>query len=521
MYKVLIVDDEKLVRIAMRNIVNWDSLGCEIIGCAKDGCEALGLLEKSEVDIVITDLKMPHVDGIELIQEVKKRNINCETLVLSNHGDYELVRRAMKEGAFDYLLKVTIEKEDIESIISQIKKKIESKETSKTYEKIDDDNNFKNALLSMIRGDELDFELKKSINSEKYSIFNEGYKIVYFKVDNIERVYKDKIKEHEKLRENIKHIIEENIFKDVDYKILFVRNHSGIIIFKNDININYIDMVNKITKNIKQYLNITISSSISDKYEGIDSIYGCFRKTFDLFQWRFYLGEGSVIDCAIMPKFKNIDYSNIPCAMEIVKCVKERVFDKNNILVDKIIAFIIKEEGEPKRSKEIFKFIFANIEGNELQNGFKNVEKFENIRKNIDGSKDVLMLKKYLNEEFSSIQEWINDASNRTYRKEIEDIISFVDKNIERKITLNMLSKKVNMNESYLSRIFKNETGKNITYFINERKMSKALELLSNKSIMIKEASLMVGIDDQFYFNKLFKKFYGINPSEFKKKCYK
>ncbi len=522
MLKVLIVDDEKLIRIAMRNIVNWKELNCEVIGYEKDGLEALKVIDEIIPDIIITDLKMPNLDGIELIKEVKRRNLQSKVIVLSNHGDYDLVRMAMKEGAFDYLLKVTIEGKDIEGLINQISKEIEN--NNLLYKDIEsfDIEDLKKNLLLMINQEQIDEkEFLKCIDNEEFKILDDNFNVSYFKVDNIDKIYKDKIKEHSNLKKNIENIIYETIYKEINYKIVFIKNHSGIIIFGNSERNRLININSNIVKNIKQYLNITMSIALSKEYNGKKSFRNCFSEIVDLFQWRFYLGEESVIDCSIIPKFKYIDYTKIKYPMEIVKNVREREFSNNSYLVDKIIDYSIKEEAHPKYVKEVFIFILANIEGNELQKGFKNVDKFNYIRKFIEDSKDILILKAFLREEFKNIENWINDANNRTYRKEIEDIINYIDKNIERKISLKMLSKTINMNESYLSRIFKNETGKNITYFINERKMNRALELLSNKSIMIKEASLMVGIDDQFYFNKLFKKFYGINPSEFKKKCYK
>lgn len=83
-----------------------------------------------------------------------------------------------------------------------------------------------------------------------------------------------------------------------------------------------------------------------------------------------------------------------------------------------------------------------------------------------------------------------------------------------------MIADHLHMNESTLSRMFKSETGVNVNYYVNERKMKKAMELLSNQDSMIKDVALAVGIEDQLYFNKVFKKYYNISPSEFKKQIH-
>ena len=93
-----------------------------------------------------------------------------------------------------------------------------------------------------------------------------------------------------------------------------------------------------------------------------------------------------------------------------------------------------------------------------------------------------------------------------------------MENNYTQKITLKMLATKFGINESYLSRMFKNQTGKNLIYYVNEKKMHKARELLGNPHMMIKEAAYAVGYDDQFYFNKLFKRFFQVSPTEFRRR---
>lgn len=107
--RVLIVDDEALVRVGLKSMINWESYGFELIGEASDGRIALEMAKNTPPDILITDLKMPVLDGLELIRRVKKDYPNCKVIVLSSYDDFSLVREAMKLGAADYLLKLEVE----------------------------------------------------------------------------------------------------------------------------------------------------------------------------------------------------------------------------------------------------------------------------------------------------------------------------------------------------------------------------------------------------------------------------
>ena len=103
MYQVLIVDDEPIVKIALRSMIDWNALGFHICATASDGEEALDMACRFQPDLIICDLKMPVMDGIELIREVQKKEISCEFLVISNYEDFDYVRTALVLGAADYI----------------------------------------------------------------------------------------------------------------------------------------------------------------------------------------------------------------------------------------------------------------------------------------------------------------------------------------------------------------------------------------------------------------------------------
>lgn len=125
MYKVLIVDDENLVRVAFRTIVDYEKYGFTICGTASDGIEALKICEKENPDVIITDIKMPHMDGIHLIEQLKQRGFPGQIILISNYDDFELVRQGLVMGVTDYLLKLTIGPEQMIELLVKIKKTLD------------------------------------------------------------------------------------------------------------------------------------------------------------------------------------------------------------------------------------------------------------------------------------------------------------------------------------------------------------------------------------------------------------
>jgi len=118
MYRVLFAEDEAVMRMAFSKMMSWDDTGFQLASVVANGAEALSYIEKNKVDILITDLKMPVMDGLELIEALKKRSFRGVILVLSNYTDFELVRKALTRGAADYILKLNI---DGETLLKQLR----------------------------------------------------------------------------------------------------------------------------------------------------------------------------------------------------------------------------------------------------------------------------------------------------------------------------------------------------------------------------------------------------------------
>ena len=107
MYRVIIVDDEPVIRRGLRETIEWDALGLEVAGEAADGNEALKLVRDIRPEILITDIRMPDMDGIALIREIRKTDLNVKITILSGYSDYDYLKEAIRLGVDNYLLKPT------------------------------------------------------------------------------------------------------------------------------------------------------------------------------------------------------------------------------------------------------------------------------------------------------------------------------------------------------------------------------------------------------------------------------
>ena len=124
MFRVIAVDDEAIVRIAMQNIIKWEEYDMTFVGIASNGKRALELVAEKQPDIIITDLVMNEMDGIALIRELKARGYDGRIIVLSNYSEFEMVREAMKMGAFDYILKNSLIGANLLEVLEAAKKEL-------------------------------------------------------------------------------------------------------------------------------------------------------------------------------------------------------------------------------------------------------------------------------------------------------------------------------------------------------------------------------------------------------------
>lgn len=166
LYKVLIVEDEVFMREGLKNLIDWKELGFEIVGEAEDGISAFEFMKKMQVDVLISDIKIPLLSGLDLIERVKKEIKNPpEVIIISGYADFEYAKKAIQHGVVNYILK-PIEEEELVDTLLKVKSKLKKRELIKEGEN----------LLALERS------FKESIENSNIKIENGIFVgIVYFK----------------------------------------------------------------------------------------------------------------------------------------------------------------------------------------------------------------------------------------------------------------------------------------------------------------------------------------------------
>lgn len=531
---MLIIDDEVLVRIGLKSMINWEEHNCELIGEASNGQLGLQLIKDYKPDIVITDIKMPVMDGLELIEKVLEDNIKTKFIVLSGYDEFHLVRHAMKLGVEDYLIKLELEPDVLVKILARIIEKI-NLDSKKKY------NEYKIQKHIRINNYALREELFKKIISKtttdrkdideelEYLDINLNDNKLLCLIINIEDTGKFKNYNQEDiniLEFSIVNIVDE-IVKDFfigytfrwtfkEYVIIFSCNDN---FDKNMFKPKIEDMSKRIQLMLKQYFNICVSIGVSNLHESYNEISTAYSECCHAISQSFYMGREKIIFFSDIKSSEVKQYLNIYDSTHgLSKYIELNDIEAIQITFENIISALVKENISKEMAYDMCGQI-AYLIYNSIDTEESNLQQIFGINKTVFDS--ILKLN-----SLSDMISWLNNIENSlinflTRKENIQNnkIISiskrYISDNIGKTITLQDVASKINISTNYLSTIFKHITGMSFTDYVTEMKVAEAKRLLKNSNYKIYEIAQMTGYENAYYFSKVFKKITGITPSEF------
>lgn len=534
--KVVIVDDEILIRVGIKSCIDWEEHGFEIAGQAGNGIKALEVIEATHPDIVLTDIKMPKMDGLELISEVRKRFPDIKIIVLSCYNEIDYVKKAIKLGAEDYILKLSLEPEILLEVLTKTKQLLQSEYINS--DTLQNTNNGLRENLYIIKEDIYRKMISGSIEPEDFAkelsslgiYINTGFNIVLCcSIDNYSYAAAiSKMDDQYLFKFSFINILEESMSNFADYDIAEVENGEYIILIRCPNTSDALcskDMISgylkKINNSFKNYLNISISFGINPKPVEYAFIRENYYKARTAMKYKFYYGRESIIFCDDIIEFGSEDllfnYAN-------EKSLLEKLEDFDELGVKAIINSFFDRISEcrifdPETVRKVSLDIFHSL--------MKFVKKFDAQANFISANfnmhpLDVLMTSEtifdiigYFGEFVDKLFEFIyNSQQFEAKRPEIIKLQKYIAENISENITLDKATKISNISKCYLSSIFKKETGEVFVDYVNKTKMEAAKALIQEKGLKSCEAAEKVGINDDSYFSKLFKKHIGVSPSK-------
>lgn len=512
MIRVMVMDEEEQVGITINNILHEQGDEFQVAAMAGNGETARQQLMEMQPEIVISELNVRDWSAVQLMAEIQRMEWNTQVIVLSDAIDYHSVRSIWKAGAFDYLSKSDLNANELIAALRAAKQEI-TRQRQRILRSLSE-------MFRSIQAGRVLFETEENIlrrMRRKYTL-RKGYRIAYLQIDSIASFYQLDGAVQDQFHNQLPALLQNHIASSLSYEWVELHPHAGVLLFAEIDVETILATLHQIIQEVKTSLGISISMTLGDVSRELTALPEQFKTVWQAHAHHFYTEPGSVIktwEChdfsSLMPDM--MDYHN-----RMWEALKIRDFKELIQIHQELLEDARRQVFDPQELREYEVFIVNNMEGNERKKGVKPLFDFHKVITSLRACEKNEELDAVLRQSYADMEKWYQDETTSRYGKDIVDIINFVEANYTQKLTLGMLAETFGMNESYLSRMFKNQTGKNLIYFINEKKMNKARELLKDPNIMVKEAAYAVGYDDQFYFNKLFKRFFGVSPTEYRRR---
>lgn len=524
MLKLLIADDEYLSIESIKLIIDKYVEDIEIVGTAKSGREAIEKAVQLKPDVIFMDIKMPGINGIEAIRQIKNINTNTKFVMITAYEYFDYAKEAINLGVHDYILK-PLTKSKIIKTLSELNEVIQ-----KEREIIKQEIIMKEKVTKVIPIMENQFIYSKIIDDEEIAntefyedIFgvklNTGYVLMAY-IDDNESVKVDKIKDNLKKQDfyetftlSLKSITDCIVSLPLNDRII-----SYVIIdeFMDDNSLKdlSIEIANKVSKKIKMNVNINYRLGIGRTY-GVENLLKSYNEA--------YIAT-SISSDKIVTHYEDIllSLNNLdiyPKSKDETLVQKALMGDLNGALniLDEIFYWLSLNYSDDinKTKAKLLELLIAikrNINSHISEDGI-----FEQIYiTNIIESNDINSLKVTFKNYIKSIVSNVENFKNSKLSGIISEAINYITKNYNKDISLDDVATELNMSYHYFSKFFKDTIGKNFVDYLTELRIEKSKELLKDNTISIKSICYEIGYHDPNYFSKIFRKATGMTPTEYR-----
>lgn len=534
MYKVLIIDDESIIRKGIKNIVNWKQLDCEVCADASDGIEGIELIKKYLPEIIITDIRMPGMDGLSMIKQVKGIVPYSKIIILTGYRDFDYVQEAIKFGAFDFLLKPS-KIEELTAVLTRAVNEISDQKIR--HMEIDRFKVLFEQSIPVLR-EKLLYDIIYGLNTNEYEI-TEKMKLFNISIKNfVLVVMENDYDEKSNSSQYDKHLYQfgivnsfEEIFAE-KYEVLSIMLNSsrvGFVIQKPDRIPLDIEEVSEKCSYLQEVINngfgftatIAVSSGGVSAMELPEKLKECLGSL----EYKSYMGTNSIIQYSDLNSFfRYEDYSTLDkYQKQLLESIKSGNEGLVKVTTQNIARYVTTNKININYMKNFYYTTLSSINNIRISVSAIEVDKrheegrdIASLLKLIEKSESAEELNSLLEDVAVRIAEKVNNFNNKSIKLILRKAIDYIQEHYSEQVTLNEVAENIYVSTFYISRMFKKELGKSFVDYLNDVRIEKSKELLKDIKYKTYEVAEIVGISDPHYFSKLFKKYSGMTPSEYR-----
>ena len=516
MKSVMLVDDERPARELLKMTIDWSKSGFDTILEARNGKQALELYENNRPDLIITDIQMPVMDGLEFLKNIKSICPSQKVVILSCHENFSYARSALKLGVVDYLIKDSLTEEVLYNLLEELNPPRENKVLP--YYKPTNENSPDIFATTVLNSDSQisvkSTDALKFYTDRRYSFFCCLCSIENFSASD---------EELENLRSELQNCHTEFSFSET----VIYHHHYFLILYlikhKNsqmELANNRFHILRLIRKKLELLTGCTISIGISNQSTQPNDLSQLINQSYLALKSKVFHGTGKNL-------YYNHQYSQTQ-GMQIdtlnnqIQNIRTSIRNSDKVSLDKNLNLIYKKGLDGIAHYHYLSYVNAVL----LEILMENCQKRNLSYETVFGS-DTLCLDTFDNMDSpAAVLQWFRDCFEKlfqsfpenvnSYSPRIRNILSYIHNHFQQDISLETIADTFWIHKVYLAKIFKQETGRSVNEYIRNVRIEKAKELLLNEHIKINDIVTATGFNNPQTFYTLFKKYVGMKPGEYR-----
>lgn len=486
MYKVLLVDDEYMILNGLQKLINWESLDMEIIGTARNGKKALDFMMENKVDIVLTDVTMPVLSGIDFIREAQKVANPFKFIIVSGYQEFDYVKSGIHLGASNYLLK-PIDKDELIQSLNQILKEFKQVNLTKQA----DQTIFESLLGRWVRNELQEEQLTQLVEHELFRLPKESNLTVVIVRNQSSIQWKSTFN---------------CVCLELNLSLHFSLNEKeDVLILANQTDEELKKLLTKVNTKLNNDCLFFIGECIHDQKQVYNS-YQCALKAKN--HADFY-GRPFIFNTYKENELTDLTLSGL------ITDLNEGIFSKNiermtteiSTFTDQLREF---QTLEAENIKRLMYLVMVNLY---LQFDAIESEKLMVKSNQLFDAKTFDEVAAIMKNDLVPLDEL---KKQQSYSDLTKQTIEIVQKNYTEDLKLKSIASILHVNVMYLGQVFKKETGKSFSEYLNHYRINLAKELLLRSKEPVNDIASRIGYKNQGYFYKNFKKIVGHSPREFR-----
>lgn len=532
MYKLIIVEDELPVRNRIIESVNWEELGYEVSYAAGDGQDALDYLEDHQMDLILTDIYMPFIDGLELIRRVRETNNYCKVVFLTGYNEFDFAKEAIELDASRYLLK-PITKDEITAVLKEIKIELDEEiEAKKNLKHLEKEYEYRlgylkdKLLFDIISGFMPEDRIRQACDNLKCDLERPFYTIGIIEVVNKEEVGQSVWQDDYSILHFAMYNICKEVLQEATVKVLLGENGKIIVVFTADDSKGFLakanDLLSEALYTIRHIYDMPLTAGLSSVCQQLGDLKYAYQEACSALSYSVLEGLNRVIlKSDIEPKSTMNHQKLNEYIYHIQQCIKLNNTTELTSYLSLYFELIKFEKYGLNEIKTLTLSLLTTV-----YDGYNQMCLTDELKRSIDFTfvekiyklESLTTLEVEMNETFKALSNNLKQSRVDERYHLVLDALEIIENEYSNpSLDLSHISEALHVSVSYFSRTFKQLKEKTFVEYLTSYRMEKAKQLLKASDQKVYEISQQIGYDDAHYFSYNFRKNVGMTPLQYRK----